>query len=360
MPTWRSIWDAGLLSNTVGDWTLALVEFLVILTVLPLARGWIARRRRRWLTEQRTLPVAIELSTLLVERTSRIFLWGAALYVAVSQLTLPQRLDHAINIATVLIFWYQIARWAMAAVRFAIDRKQQSRPAGPDPELAGSIQVILFVTGLVIWTLAFLLALDNLGIEVRPLLAGLGIGGIAVALAVQAVLGDLLASMSIALDKPFAVGDALVIDGFNGTVEHIGVKSTRLRSISGEQIIMSNSEVLKSRLRNFGRLRERRSAFELTLIYDTPPDVLRAIPEAVREIIEAQPYTRFDRCHLMTCGPTGLTYEIVYFVVVPDFRTYADLQQTINIGILERFRELKVQFATPVLAPRPLVEQSTS
>jgi small-conductance mechanosensitive channel len=159
--------------------------------------------------------------------------------------------------------------------------------------------------------------------------------------------------MSIALDKPFAVGDALAIDGFNGTVEHIGVKSTRLRSVSGEQIVMSNADVLKSRLRNFGRLRERRSAFELTVIYDTPPEVLRAIPDNVRRIIEGQPNTRFDRCNLMTFAPTGLTFEIVYFVTVPDFKVYADLQQSISIAILERFRELGVQFATPVLAPMP-------
>jgi small-conductance mechanosensitive channel len=116
---------------------------------------------------------------------------------------------------------------------------------------------------------------------------------------------------------------------------------------------MSNADVLKSRVRNYGRLRERRSAFELTLTYDTPLEVLRAIPEAVRGIIEGQPSTRFDRCHLMSYAPTGLTFEIVYFVTVPDFKVYADLQQTINIAILERFRELGVQFATPVLSPMP-------
>ncbi|HTX23072.1 MAG TPA: mechanosensitive ion channel family protein [Steroidobacteraceae bacterium] len=352
MPTWRSIWEAELLWNTVGDWTLALLAFLVTFTVLPLVRGAIAARRRRWLAAQRTLPLAIELATLLIERTSRMFLLAAALYFAVTPLTLPHRLERALDIATVFIFWYQVGRWVMAAVRFAVDRRRQ-RTAAPDPALAGSIEILLFVAGLVVWTLVFLLALDNLGVEVKPLLAGLGIGGIAVALAVQAVLGDLLASMSIALDKPFTVGDALVIDGFNGTVEHIGVRSTRLRSISGEQIIMANSEVLKCRLRNYGRLRERRSAFELALVYDTPPEVLKAIPAAIRAIVEAQPHTRFDRCHLLTCGPTGPTYEIVYFVLIPDFQTYADAQHAINIAILERFRELKVQFATPLHAPRP-------
>lgn len=353
---WEATWGATLLRNTVGDWILAGAAFLITFTVLLLLRGLIAARRRRWAETRREQPVAIELATLLAARTSRLFIWAVALDFACAQLWLPPRIARAIEIAMIFIFWLQMGRWGMSAVRYAVERRQR-RSGGPDAALSGSIEIILFVAGVVVWTTVFLVALDNVGIAIKPLLAGLGIGGIAVALAVQAVLGDLLASMSIALDKPFAVGDALVIDGFNGTVEHIGVKSTRLRSVSGEQIVMSNADVLKSRLRNYGRLRERRSAFELTVTYDTAPEVLRAIPEAVRRIIESQPNTRFDRCHLMTCGEKGPTYEIVYFVTVPDFKVYADLQQTINIAILERFRALGVQFATPVLAPMPTYDK---
>lgn len=347
-----SLWGSFTLGNTVGDWAVALVAFLVTFTVLPLARGFIAARRRRWLETQREQPVAIEMAALLAERTSRVLIWALAVYFACAQLTLPHRVERAIEIAMIFVFWYQVGRWGMAAVRYAVDRRRR-RGGGPDPALSGSIEIVLFVAGLVIWTTVVLIALDNVGIAVKPLLAGLGIGGIAVALAVQAVLGDLLASMSIALDKPFTVGDALVIDGFSGTVEHIGVKSTRLRSVSGEQIVMANADVLKSRLRNYGRLRERRSSFELTVTYDTPPEVLRAIPDGIRRIVESQPSTRFDHCHLMTCGPTGPTFEIVYFVTVPEYKTFTELQQAINIAILEYFRTLGVQFATPVLAPTP-------
>ncbi len=348
----HSFWEISVLGNAIGDWTVALVAFLITFTVLPLVRGFIAAKRRRLLETRREQPAAIAIAALFAERTSRLFIWAVALYFAAAQLSLPIRVERAVEIATIFIFWFQVGRWGMAAVHYAVDRRGQ-RNGGPDPALSGSIEIIHFVAGLVIWTTAFLIALDNLGVAIKPLLAGLGIGGIAVALAVQAVLGDLLASISIALDKPFAVGDALVIDGFNGTVEHIGVKSTRLRSVSGEQIVMANADVLKSRLRNYGRLRERRSAFELTITYDTTPEVLRAIPEAIRRIIESQPNTRFDRCHLMSCGPTGLTFEIVYFVTVPEFKVYADLQQAINIAILEHFRTVGVQFATPVLAPMP-------
>jgi small-conductance mechanosensitive channel len=205
----------------------------------------------------------------------------------------------------------------------------------------------MFAAGLVIWALAFLLALENLGAEIGPLLAGLGIGGIAVALAVQTVLGDLLASMSIALDKPFSVGDFLAIDAFMGTVEHIGVKSTRLRSLSGEQIVMSNADILRSRVRNFGRMQERRVAMMLGVTYDTPRDVLRAIPQALREIVNAQSQTRFDRCHFMAYGQSALQFELVFFVTNADFNVYADIQQATNLAILDRFDEMGVKFAFP-------------
>src|SRR5262249_47160768 len=144
-----------------------------------------------------------------------------------------------------------------------------------DTLITGSIDVILFVVGLVIWSMMLLLALDNLGVQIKPLLAGLGIGGIAVALAVQTVLSDLLASMSITLDKPFVIGDFLTVDDMQGTVEHIGVKSTKLRSVSGEQIIMSNADIVKARVRNFGRMRERRAVFRFVVDYDTPASALR-------------------------------------------------------------------------------------
>jgi small-conductance mechanosensitive channel len=161
------------------------------------------------------------------------------------------------------------------------------------------------------------------------------------------VLGDVLASVSIALDKPFVVGDFLAVDDYQGTVEHIGVKSTRLRSISGEQIIVSNTDILKARVRNFGRMRERRAVFQLGVLYDTPAEQLSAIPVEIRKIIEAQTNVRFDRCHFLSYGDTALQFETVYIVLRADFNSYADIQQRINIAILEKLREMKVKFAAP-------------
>ncbi len=153
--------------------------------------------------------------------------------------------------------------------------------------------------------------------------------------------------MSIALDKPFIIGDFLSVDDFQGSVEHIGVKSTRLRSISGEQIVISNTDILKARVRNFGRMRERRAVFQLGVHYDTPADALAAIPAVVREIVEVQQNVRFDRCHFLTYGDSALQFETVYFVTRADFNSYADIQQQINLAILEKLRAMNVKFAAP-------------
>jgi small-conductance mechanosensitive channel len=347
MAGWRNLGHIEFLGNELVTWAIALGVFLVTFTILPLLKRVVSARRRRQ-GEFGTGNVAVELTAALVARTSRFFLWGAAVWLASRDLTFSPRVERWLTIALVLLFWMQGALWAMTAVRFAIDVRRL-RSSGPDTLLKSSMEVILFGAGMLVWGIAALLALDNLGVEIKPLLAGLGIGGIALALAVQTVLADLLASLSIALDKPFGIGDALTLDDIQGTVEHIGVKSTRLRSINGEQIILANAELLKARVRNFGRLRERRSLFRLDVHYETPVPALAAVPRAVREIIEATPETRFDRCHLLSCGAAALQFEVVYFVTSPDFKVYADAQQSINLRILERFSTLGVSFlgATP-------------
>jgi small-conductance mechanosensitive channel len=345
MPNWRDIWDIQFFSNSVAAWAIALAAFLFTFTVLPLVKRFMAARRRTWQEAGQTHPLAVELTALLVARTSRVFLWMLALWFASTLLYLPNRVDRIIYVVIVFSFWFQVGLWGMAAVRYAIERRGRRAGTTTTPAQSGSIDIIVFIAGLTIWTMAFLLALDNLGVQIKPLLTGLGIGGVAVALAVQSVLGDVLASMSIALDKPFGIGDSLAVDDIQGTVEHIGVKSTRLRSISGEQIILANADVLKARVRNYGRMRERRSAFRLNVVYDTPVEKLRAVPAAVRMVIEAQPQTRFDRCHFLAFGDWSLQFEVVYYVTVSDYRTYADLQQTINLGILESFAALGVEIA---------------
>ena len=359
MPNLNQVWKQGLLWNSVGDWVIALVVFLAVFIGLLTIRRIFRSRRRRWLESGHALPLALDLTSQLIEKTSRLFIWGVALYSAIEQLWLPpddhvaHRIDHGVDVLITLIFWYQMARWATATLRYSIDQRRRSGHA-QDAVVTGSMQIILFVAGAVIWALALLLALDNLGVAIRPLLAGLGIGGIAVALAVQAVLGDLLASMSIAMDKPFVIGDLLSVDTLTGTVEYIGVKSTRIRSITGEQIVVANADITKSRIRNFGRMSERRVSFEIPVIHDTPVATLRAIPDAVRSVIEASPRARYVRCYLLGLSETALRFEVVYFVRAPELSVYAEVQHGIMVALLEKFRELGVQFPTPTQVPMPL------
>jgi len=351
MSSWGEAWHVEILGNELGAWAIAIVVFLVTFTVLPLATRLVRARRRRLARHGAgQVYFAIDLAGLLISRTSRLFLLGVAAWLASRDLSFPPRLEHGLTIMLVLLFWMQLALWATAAVRYAVEERRQ-RSTGPDTLLKSSMAVILFVAGVVIWGVAGLLALDNLGVEIKPLLAGLGIGGLALALAVQTVLADLLASLSIALDQPFGLGDFLTVDDYQGTVEHIGVKSTRLRSLSGEQIVMSNGDILKARVRNYGRMRERRALFQLAVHYETPVAALAAVPRAIREIIEATPETRFDRCHLLTLGGSAPQFEVVYFVTRPDFKTYADAQQSINLRILERLRAMEVNFAAAMPTP---------
>ncbi len=356
-------WKRGLLWNSVAEWAIALGVFLALLVGLLAFRQVFRSRRRKWLVSAQPIPAAVDLTALLIEKTTRLFIFGVALYGAMAQLDFPttihvaHRIDQGVDVAITLIFWYQAARWATATLRYSIDQRRRS-PEGHDAALTGAMEIILFVAGAVIWALALLLALDNLGVAIKPLLAGLGIGGIAVALAVQAVLGDLLASMSIALDKPFVIGDLLNVDTLTGTVEYIGVKSTRIRSITGEQIVVSNSDITKSRIRNFGRMSERRVSFEIPVIHDTPVAVLRALPDAVQSVIEASPRARFVRCSLLTLTETALRYEVVYFVRAPELPVYAEVQHGIMIALMEKIRELGVQFPTPTLVPMPMKASS--
>ena len=192
-----------------------------------------------------------------------------------------------------------------------------------------------------------LLILENVGVDVTALIAGLGVGGIAVALAAQNILGDLFSSMSIVLDKPFVLGDFIIVGDMMGTVEKIGLKTTRVRSLSGEQLIFSNSDLLGSRIRNFKRMQERRIVFSIGVAYDTPAEKLTAIPGMLRAAVEAQEPVRFDRAHFAKFGDSALIYEVVYFVLKPDYNLSMDIQQAINLRLFREFADRQIEFAFP-------------
>jgi small-conductance mechanosensitive channel len=246
----------------------------------------------------------------------------------------------------VLLILLQTGIWAVRSVRLLLDIKRRER--GADATLIGSMSIILLVARLAVWSVLTLVALENFGVNITALLAGLGVGGVAVALALQNVLGDLFASLSIALDKPFTVGDALTIDAFSGTVERIGIKTTRLRSDTGEQIILSNADILKSRVRNYGGAAQLRVLATVRVRHDTPAEKLRAIPRLIEEIVQSQPHARYERCHLQVLGEWSLQFELSYYRLDPSAYPLPDLQHEVNCRIVEEYRRADIQFALPV------------
>jgi small-conductance mechanosensitive channel len=255
-------------------------------------------------------------------------------------------IDHLLRTVAVLALIIQVALWGNLVVDRGLQRYADRKLKG-DPASLLTITALVFIGRLILFSVLLLLALSNLNIDVSALITGLGIGGIAVALAVQNILGDLLASMSIVFDKPFVPGDFIIVGDSMGTVQHIGLKTTRLTSLSGEQLVFSNTDLLQSRIRNFKRMKERRAVFSVGVTYETPPERLQQIPGLLRDAVQSQPDTRFDRAHFKEFGPFSLNFEVVYFVLAPDMTLYLDIQQAINFNILQQFAQLGIDFAYP-------------
>jgi small-conductance mechanosensitive channel len=336
--------DVTYLGNSLGRWALAgAIATIVLGLLLFLRRFFRIQYERRAATPQAEL---MELPLKVASRTAMLFLLIAAVFAGLQAVVLPPKLATlARTVFTIAIFW-QAGVWATTAVAASLQRRAE-REMASNRAAASTIGIIDFVSRLTIWAFVLLLTLDNLGIEIKPLLAGLGIGGIAVALAVQNVLGDLFASLAITLDRPFVVGDSITVDDFSGTVEYIGVKSTRLRSASGEQLIMPNANLMNSRMRNFSRLRERRVVLTISVNLDTPVDKLEKVPGVIRALIEEHDNTRVDRVHFAKIGSASFDFEAVYFVTIPNYIRHMDIQQTIILKLLKHFEQEGITIADP-------------
>ena len=332
-----------LLSNPLTDWLLAGVIGVAVWSLLWIGRRLIASRYKKYSAARQRMPV--RLLAYLLGNTKQFLFIAIALEAAQTSLVLPDGVEHIVSNIVLILILLQVGLWAGRAVRFYLETKELER--GADQVFAGSLDVINFVARMLIWSLLILVALDNVGVNITALLAGLGVGGVAVALALQNILGDLFASLSIALDKPFVVGDRLEIESYAGKVEHIGIKSTRLRSDTGEQIILSNADILKSRVRNFGRAQEQRALATIRVTYETPTEKLKRIPGLLESIVREQANVRFERCHLKTLGDSALHFELSYFVQQPSLNPMLDLQQAVNFRVIDEFRRLGVEFDYP-------------
>lgn len=333
-----------ILENPLQHWLIAVGIAAGLWMLLGLIKRLLIRRIGRVAASTET-----GLDDLLVEllkATKGWFMLIAGLFAGSLYLSLPGELERIVRSVAFIALLVQAGVWIGLVIQSSLERYRK-RQLARDPSSVTTLNAIGFLSKIVLWSLILLVALDNLGVNVTALIAGLGVGGIAVALAVQNILGDLFASLSIVLDKPFSVGDFLIIDDFLGSVEHVGLKTTRMRSLSGEQLVFSNSDLLGSRIRNYGRMFERRVVFSIGVTYQTPREKLKKIPQIIKTAVEAQERTRFDRSHFKEYGNFSLNFETVYYVLVPDYNAYMDIQQAINLHIHEQFENEEIEFAYP-------------
>jgi len=348
--------DRVLMANSLRDWLIALGIVVSALLLLELMKLLAIRRLARS-AQRRNLPVD-DAAISIIRATKFWLVLLVAMELGSKYLTIPHKTDQWLDrIVTVAVF-VQAGFWLGSLFDYWIMRSRR-RALEKDPASATSLAPFSFLVRMLLWLVILLLALDNLGINVTTLVASLGVGGIAVALAVQNILGDLLASLSIVIDKPFVIGDAIAVDTFSGTVEQVGLKTTRLRSDTGEQIVFSNSDLLKARLRNYKRMQERCVVFSFGVVCETPPDRLAAIPGMVRAIVEAQEKVRFDRAHLRGIINAACSFEVAYWLLTPEYSLYLNTHQAIWLALLHRLEEEGIKFAFPtqtlVLHGGPLV-----
>jgi small-conductance mechanosensitive channel len=330
--------------NSLQAWLVAGVVFAIVGTTLVIARTMLARRLAK--IAARTATTADDAIVDLLRRTRHFFILTAAVAAGMLFLDLPERARDVGRVLGTIALILQIAIWGNGLITFWF-RNYAERKAESDVSSRTTIAAFSFVARAILWIMLSLVALNRLGYDVTALITGLGVGGIAIALAVQNVLGDLFAALAIVLDKPFVVGDTISVDTITGTVEHVGLKTTRIRSVNGEQVIFGNTDLLKSRIRNFKRMQERRIVFTIGVTYDTPPDTVARISDMLREAVEAQEQVRFDRSHFMRYGDSTLDFETVYFVLTADYLAYTKVHQAINLAILRRFAAEKIEFAYP-------------
>ena len=338
----RTVLDADYLGYTLRQWVAAAVVFVVTFAVLLLLRRVLIRR----LAESNAS--ASEAGTLAlgaIHRTRGAFLLFVAIAAAHSALpNLPDNVDRWVDLVARVALYLQMVSWANGAVAYWLVRARAQR-AEHDKAALTSINLLGVIARVALWIVLVLATLDAFGVNVTALVTGLGVAGVAVALAVQSTLSDLLASLSIALDKPFVVGDYIVVDQYQGTVENVGLKTTRIRSLSGEQIVIANAELLKARIRNYQRQQERRVAFTVAFDPGTAAESMARVPPIVREIVRGIPQTRLDRSHFNAITDAALTVETVYFVTSADYNLYMDIQQQINLALLERLRADGIRLA---------------
>jgi small-conductance mechanosensitive channel len=331
------------LNNTVQDYAIALAIILGGMLVVRLFRNYLLKRLKAW--SEKTETSFDDYIITGIEKFGLPILNFVILYWGIHYLKLSDQISRIVTVATSAVIVYFIVRIILTIIRKALEAYVLKQENG-ETKLK-QIRGIMIVINITVWALGLVFLFDNLGYNVTAIITGLGIGGIAIALAAQNILGDLFNYFVIFFDRPFEVGDFIVVDDKKGNVEYIGIKTTRIKSLSGEQIVISNSNLTNSRLHNFKRMEERRIVFMLGVTYGTSVEKLKAIPEIIKKIFDEEALARLDRVHFAAYGNFSLNYEIVFFVNSPDYNQYMDVHQSVNLKIYEAFEQRGIEFAFP-------------
>ncbi|RJP59247.1 MAG: mechanosensitive ion channel family protein [Candidatus Auribacter fodinae] len=339
----NEILDAVILNNAVRDYCIALVMLIVGVVCLKIVR----RLSMNYLQKivDKTKSGFNNFLLTVFNKTVVPMLYIGLIILALSGLELHQGMRWVIKVSSLALFTLYMGLFVVAVIRYYL-MKQAFKHIDPQ-QRESFIKGILPAVRIIVWGICIVFLLDNLGFQIKTIIASLGIGGVAIALASQAILEDLFCYFAILFDQPFHVGDFIIIDDYLGSIEHIGIKTTRIRSLSGEQLVFSNKDLTNARLRNYKRMEERRVLFKLGVVYQTDLDVMKKIPEIIKNIIVNTPDTRFDRAHFSAFGDFNLIIEVVYYVLASDYNKYMDIQQSINFAIKEKFKEQGIEFAYP-------------
>lgn len=331
--------------NIGKDYFVMVGIFVVALIVLKIFREIILNRLKKVAQRTRT-----DLDDVLIEIVRGVkppFYLLISIYIAIKTLVLPVLGVKILDGLFILAMVFQIMRALQTFIDYWVNKLTNHDYGEGKPELKSSVNGIAIILKILLWIVAILLILSNWGFNVTSLVAGLGVGGIAIAFALQNILGDIFSSFSIYIDKPFQIGDFVTTGTDSGTVEKIGIKTTRIRTLQGEELVVSNRELTDARVHNYKKMEKRRIVFTLGVLYETPSEKLKMIPNMIETVIKSKELAEFDRAHFKTYGDSSLGYEIVYYINSPDYTQYMDIQQEINLEIKENFEKESIEFAYP-------------
>ncbi len=331
------------LDNRIIDSLIFIAAFLAGIVGVRLIKSIILNRLKAW--SKKTSTTIDNFLVMIFEKKLIPIMYFGVFYLSFNGLTLIPSVIRIVDVTGIVILTIFGLRLIMALINYSLETYWIKKEV--DTSSQRSLKGIITIVKVAVWGIGITFLLDNLGFKISAVVAGLGIGGIAIALAAQSVLGDLFSYFIIFFDRPFEVGDFIIIDDYMGSIEHIGIKTTKVRSLGGEQLIFSNSDLTNSRIRNYKRMEKRRVLFSLGVIYQTTSEQLKEIPGIIKKSIDETEMSEFDRAHFASYGDFSLNFEVVYYVMSSDYGKYMDIQQEINLAIKEEFEKRRIEFAYP-------------